>query len=612
MFRLFHRREPASHTPTGAPREGLLPVLSAEQLLQAPHRQALLRQITSLLALPEDCSRQYVLSALHRYAAFVQEVPASEVHHHSGRGGMLDHGLEVVLKALQIRRGHVLPPGAEPERLSHEADAWSYGAFSAALLHDIGKTVVDQEVLLYDATGRRLSPWEPWMGPMADHPRARWYSVRYRRDRVHKLHEAAASLLAPLILPPEGLCWISRHRDLFKAWLMTLQGHMEAAGPLGQIVLQADRESVARNLGGESPDRLPTPTKPLHEKLVTSLRHLLNEEELPLNRNGAAGWRTEGDLWLVSKRAADALRAQLRGEGHSGVPSSNDRIFDTLQEHGLLTANGDRAIWKARVADKGWAHELTLIRVPVTRVWADPEAMPAVFEGTVEPIEATGTEEGETFNRHPATPAPQETIEPLGKNQTAAPVTDHPDHGNRETTEEATAPIPLAGGVGGLPLPPGLEEALDGQPAEHPADPPASDTQVGSPGESDPDDPLPEDPGAACLEWVRRGVADGSLFVNTREARVHVVPEGVLLVSPGVFRDFGAATGHDWSAAQKRFQKLGIHAKSAEGTNIHRYLVQGERHSGRINGLLIPDLPAVFGPEWEPSPNPHLARAHDA
>ncbi|WP_019568999.1 MobH family relaxase [Thioalkalivibrio sp. ALMg13-2] len=605
MLRLFRRREPASPPPTGTPREGLLPIQTAEQLLQPPHRQALLRQITALLALPADCSSQYVLSALHRYAAFVQETPASEVHHHSGRGGMLDHGLEVVLKALQIRRGYVLPPGAEPERLSHEADAWSYGVFAAALLHDVGKPVVDQEIILYDVSGRRLSHWEPSLGPMTERPDANWYSVRYRHGRVHKLHEPVSSLVAHWILPSEGVAWISRHQELLQAWIRTIHGQMEEAGALGQIILQADRESVARNLGGESPDRLPAPSKPLHEKLLTALRHLLIEEALPLNRNGAAGWRTEGDLWLVSKRVADALRVQLREEGHSGVPSNNDRIFDTLQEHGLLTANGDRAIWKARVAGDGWAHELTLIRLPVTRVWGDPETMPAVFEGAVEPFDAGSTEEGEISNNKPTA---RGAAGPAANTQIKGQAPERSDQANGEPAAAAES---LTDDVDGLPLPPGLEDVLDGTPAEHPADPPAPDTQAESPGELDHEAPLPEDSGAACLEWIRRGVADGSLFVNTREARVHVVPEGVLLVSPRIFRDFAAATGHEWSAAQKRFQKLGVHAKSPEGTNIYRYLVQGERQGGRINGLLIPDMSAVFGPDWNPSPNPHLARADD-
>jgi len=37
-------------------------------------------------------------------------------------------------------------------------------------------------------------------------------------------------------------------------------------------------------------------TIPLHEKLLTGLRQLVKEGELPLNRNGAAGWLVEDDL----------------------------------------------------------------------------------------------------------------------------------------------------------------------------------------------------------------------------------------------------------------------------------------------------------------------------
>ncbi|WP_017926547.1 MobH family relaxase [Thioalkalivibrio sp. HL-Eb18] len=613
MLQFLRRKSPATKQAERRkipPQDGLLPVLRADDLLQPPHRQALLRQITSLLALPTDCSSQYVVSAIERYAAFVQEVPASEVHHHSGRGGMLDHGLEVVLKALQIRRGYVLPPGAEPERLSHEADAWSYGVFSAALLHDVGKPVVDQEIVLYDAVGNRLGRWEPWHGPMTERPGARWYSVRYRRGRAHKLHEPVSSLVAHWVLPPEGMSWIAEHQELLQAWIHAIHGRMEDAGALGQIILQADRESVARNLGGESPDRLPTPTKPLHEKLMTSLRHLLSSEGLPLNRNGAAGWRTESDLWLVSKRAADALRAQLREEGHSGIPSNNDRIFDTLQEHGVLTANGDRAIWRARVAGDGWSHELTLIRLPVARIWSDPDAMPMVFEGSVTPLgEAAAEGTTESGDGAVSRPAPEEVATPAAGPPTARSVAIQPGQSGEVVEEHSPSGPPQSADVDDLPLPPGLDGVLDEATDGPTAEPPPQSMASCDPGA---DAPLPEDPGDACLEWIRRGVADGSLLVNTREARIHVVAEGVLLVSPGIFRDFASATGHAWNAAQKRFQRLQLHEKSPEGTNIHRYVVRGERQTSRINGLLIRDVSVVFGPDWTPSPNDHLTPATEA
>jgi hypothetical protein len=40
------------------------------------------------------------------------------------------------------------------------------------------------------------------------------------------------------------------------------------------------------------------------------------------------------------------------------------------------------------------------------------------------------------------------------------------------------------------------------------------------------------------MEWVRQGIADGTLPVNVRGALVHGVEDGLLLASPGIFRAF--------------------------------------------------------------------------
>jgi len=47
---------------------------------------------------------------------------ASEAHHHTGLGGMLDHGLEVTLQSLLVRRGKLLQVGVEPEPIGKVHD----------------------------------------------------------------------------------------------------------------------------------------------------------------------------------------------------------------------------------------------------------------------------------------------------------------------------------------------------------------------------------------------------------------------------------------------------------------------------------------------------------
>ena len=79
-----------------------------------------------------------------------------------------------------------------------------------------------------------------------------------------------------------------------------------------------------------------------------------------------------------------------------------------------------------------------------------------------------------------------------------------------------------------------------------------------------------------------------------------------MLVSPGIFKDLDK---ENWQHVQKRFQKLKLHRKTPQGTNIYTYQVTGKRNKSRIKGFLIEEPDAVFEGISLPSPNPHLALA---
>jgi Putative conjugal transfer nickase/helicase TraI C-term len=66
----------------------------------------------------------------------------------------------------------------------------------------------------------------------------------------------------------------------------------------------------------------------------------------------------------------------------------------------------------------------------------------------------------------------------------------------------------------------------------------------------------PVDLGQTFLAWLKQGLVSGQLPVNTVHARVHRVREGLVLVSPGIFRDYAAAAQAPWANIQKCFQKL--------------------------------------------------------
>jgi len=561
-FRRRHRPSPVAVTglPVADCPPGTLRLLSPQELLRP--RGERINRIEELAATTPLHFRRYYLSALQRFARWVQQLPASESHHHAHAGGLLDHALEVAVTALQIRLGYLLPLGGVPEEIARDRDRWTYALFCAALVHDAGKPAVDQKVRLFDAAGTEIGLWNPWIGDMPEVRGATHYRTEFVRQRQYRLHEKAALLIAPRILPAEGLAWLAEDRDGFALWLAYACGDTAHSGVIGEILGRADGHSVARNLGAETVSRAATTqVVPLWEKLVTALRHLIESKELPLNRNGAAGWRVGDDLWLVSKRTVDALRLHLTQTGHPGIPTQNERLFDVLQEHDILTPFGDRAIWRAEVRGKGFAHTLTLLRIPAARLWAEPERWPEAFAGDILVPEAV-------TDPLSGSPAPD----------SSSPVSDSP-----------AIPVEVETDNGGA------ADAPDPNPKQTIG---TSSLQAAA---SDP-----------FLNWLIEGLAEKRIPYNHAGARVHVVAEGVLLLSPAIFMDYvaAAAPGETWEKVQKRFLKRRLHVRTAKDFNIHRYRTAGEHRQGTVTGLLLKD-PKMLFPEKVPKPNPYLVTTEE-
>lgn len=266
----------------------------------------------------------------------------------------------------------------------------------------------------------------------------------------------------------------------------------------------------------------------------------------------APGWRVGADLWLVCKRAADALRTHLLATGHSGVPADNDRVFDVLQDHGILIRNRDRAVWIATVAGDGYAHPMILLRLPVARLWSDPEAAPPPFAGTVEPA------------AEPPPPSPPDSLDRPDPPDAAAPPAPSETATAMDADPGAVAPVNAAGPAASAPAP---------------------------------------SRGRQFLGWLADGLRSGRLEYNRPTARVHVVAEGVLLASPAIFKDYAAGRGCTWNAVQNSFLKLGLRRPTAGGINVHDYAVVGS--GTKISGLLLTDPGVLFG-AVVPTPNPRL------
>jgi hypothetical protein len=120
------------------------------------------------------------------------------------------------------------------------------------------------------------------------------------------------------------------------------------------------------------------------------------------------------------------------------------------------------------------------------------------------------------------------------------------------------------------------------------------------------------------MAWVRQGITDGSLPVNARGALVHGVEDGLLLVSPRIFREFirhdGSGQGEPKDAAkrlQREVLRAGWHLKAEGGVNLHGYAwKQDGRPAERFHGIVILAPQRFVDPV--PALNPALVRVGES
>ena len=621
---------------------GWLAVLSPDDLIRHMGVQTRIDALQAKTGLtPANFERDYG-QTLTRFMTFVQLLPASESHHHAQPGGLLLHALEAADIALQIRRARILPPGVAPEDIQRLEHRWTFGVFLAALLHDVGKPLADMRVLIVKGDGE--GTWSPLAGNMAACGALRYRVtfdiaphavVNLSGIRDYAAHQRLGVFLMQRLVPQPTLIWLAEDGELLAQLTAFLVGE-DRDSALARIAIEADRESVRRNLLEGPRTRFASARAvPLVERLMEALRRMLAEGgRLPLNRPGAAGFVADGCIWFVSKRLADEVREYLTAhESAAGIPGpeKNDRLFDVWQEYGALVPNPDTggAVWRTRVRTEGFDQILTLLRFPLDKLYVGPERYPAEFAGQVTPW-------SDAADRHVDLPR-QESDRPrddgsLGHGNEPAPSVDPPtvlppmqaedreakpaavpDDDFLETVDDVPHFLPNPP-VGGRIAPMRLPDKSDR--AHEPAQ--ARQEKAGR--------STPQSPSEAALRfmaWLQQGLASGAVAYNETGAMVHFAAEGMLLISPRIFRHFAERFGEKGDGTpstlaedkvgtgiQREVIKAGWHVLGPRKTNVHRYqVVRRNGQGGSFLSVMILRDPGRFI-EPVPASNPHLVKVN--
>jgi integrating conjugative element relaxase (TIGR03760 family) len=397
--------------------DGWLRVLRASDLLELVNSDRATEAMWRQSRLSSLVWRRDLLPALHRYADYVQLMPASESHHHAHVGGLLAHTLEMTLAAMTWRNGHFFPEGAPVEEMDAQRDEWTYVVFFGALLHDVGKIMADLRISWSCSDMDGPIRWVPMSGPLTEMVQQRpggEYLVEFtpKSVRDYQAHSKLPMILMQQIAPPSALSFLARRPQAFDALTQYLSGG-DKTSLLAKIVSKADQASTQQALATGNRARFATSSSvPLIDLLMQSIKDMLRTgTSLPLNRSGAAGWVFDGAIWFVAKRLADGVRSHVK-QHHpdESIPgeNKNDRLFDTWQEYGCIQLNpqSGQAVWYVQVhgalaapagepagqAGEGatYSHSLTVLRFPLDKVFGDESLYPPAMIGRIEVVQKRG------------------------------------------------------------------------------------------------------------------------------------------------------------------------------------------------------------------------------
>lgn len=240
---------------------GSFPILRARELLSLYKPQMPITELPEILNLDEMQYQTHCAVLIDRFAEFVQSLPETQNSYFSKPGGVLTHGLHRALLATKLSRAYFLPEETqENEVLTQRQMLWAYAVFSAGLLYNIGKVVVDFSVTILDRFGAPPKQWNPWEGAMVG--QGTDFKYEFNVLNQDEFRKRVTLTIAKELMPQQSFLWIASDTDVLAAWLAMLEEDERRGGLLGILILRADAELIQRNLLEQKiPQKLDTKTK---------------------------------------------------------------------------------------------------------------------------------------------------------------------------------------------------------------------------------------------------------------------------------------------------------------------------------------------------------------
>ena len=323
------------HHVTYPPRDAPVPVITTDDVICT--QVELIRQIKESIPMTEEEKDELLFPVIRNLADYVNLLPASQSHHHNGRGGLFRHSLEVGLFAVRMGKMRIFDVNADPVQAYTNKGRWYLAIAIAGFLHDVGKCITDMTVTSSDGSRVWMPSIESLSAWIAENHCSEYY-LAWNINRIHGQHENASLSLLNVLVPIKTRLYLeSAHSSKLKGeFYEAINGTRRKDSVITELVMKADAYSSQQDLNRQIREGVhPGVNAPIATYVFNIIQELVNEGTFVANKLGEPIIVSEKGIFLVWSRAIGMILKRLSENKVAGVPKDDEILAEKLCDAGI-------------------------------------------------------------------------------------------------------------------------------------------------------------------------------------------------------------------------------------------------------------------------------------
>ncbi|HEX4045881.1 MAG TPA: TraI domain-containing protein, partial [Gammaproteobacteria bacterium] len=262
-------------------------------LTQSPYEEKL-SEIESLISVTPSAYQELYVVPLYAFVNLVQQLP-----HPTNKGSILEVALDRVIDALKIRRGYMLPVGADTETCYREQDTWTYAVFLAALFQECWLVLGAFNIDIKDIKAKDMSLLQRLGNCLSlVHHYYHYHSTALMED-----WKAINPILVKLLLPTRSLNLLANNPELFSVWKESISTTQQEKNPITEILNRAHAPIHAEQNCTPSSEKTEEVTmqkdkNQISDCLIGAIKNAIEKQELLINQPDGFIYRVSEGILL--------------------------------------------------------------------------------------------------------------------------------------------------------------------------------------------------------------------------------------------------------------------------------------------------------------------------